>query len=187
VGLSGLSQFSGSFATEWSDGRVIDLGGLPGSTRSAAFGINDVGQVVGYSVVGGVPVATEWSDGRIIALGGLQGSVSSIAYGINHSGQIAEYSLVGGVAAATEWSQGVINLGAGVAKSINDLGQAVGSNGANATEWTDGRVIDLKGLPGSTAAGALGINDVGEVVGYSEFPTIPAPPSALRPNPRRRR
>ena len=124
----------------------------------------------------------------VIDLKGLLGSVSSIAYGISNGGQIAGYSLVGGVAVATEWSHGgVINLGAGVAKSINDLGQAVGSNGADATEWTDGRVIDLKGLPGSTAAGALSINDVGEVVGYSQFPDIPAPPSAVRPNPRHRR
>lgn len=45
-----------------------------------------------------------------------------------------------------------------------------------ATEWSDGRVIDLGGLPGSTLSDALGINDTGHVVGYSEFPIISPPP-----------
>ena len=36
----------GSFATEWSGGSVIDLGGLPGSLgRNAAYGINNAGKV----------------------------------------------------------------------------------------------------------------------------------------------
>jgi probable HAF family extracellular repeat protein len=56
------------FATEWAGGRIIDLGGLPGSTTSQAFGINDAGQVVGLSVVDGVDYATEWSHGHIINL-----------------------------------------------------------------------------------------------------------------------
>ena len=39
-------------ATEWSSGGPINLGGPPGFTTSAAAGINDAGQVVGYSLVG---------------------------------------------------------------------------------------------------------------------------------------
>jgi uncharacterized membrane protein len=31
------------FAIEWSGGRVIDLGGLPGATLSVAQAINDAG------------------------------------------------------------------------------------------------------------------------------------------------
>jgi hypothetical protein len=58
-------------AVEWSGGSVIDLGGLPSSTGSAAGSINDVGQVVGVSLFGGVEVATEWSGGSVIDLGGL--------------------------------------------------------------------------------------------------------------------
>ena len=34
-------------ATEWSDGSIISLGSLPGSTSSVANGINDAGQAVG--------------------------------------------------------------------------------------------------------------------------------------------
>jgi probable HAF family extracellular repeat protein len=53
------------YATEWSDSNVINLGALPGSTFSVATGINDAGQVVGYSEgsVGAVFHAIEWSDG----------------------------------------------------------------------------------------------------------------------------
>jgi hypothetical protein len=46
----GFSAFPGfNLATEWSGGRVIDLGGLPGSFESVAESINDRGQVVGDS------------------------------------------------------------------------------------------------------------------------------------------
>ncbi len=38
---------------------------------------------------------------------------------------------------------------------------------AHATEWSGGSVIDLGGLPGSTASIASGINDAGQAVGYS--------------------
>jgi uncharacterized membrane protein len=36
-------------AAEWTDGRVIKLGSLPGSVESLAHGINDARQVVGFS------------------------------------------------------------------------------------------------------------------------------------------
>ena len=38
-----------TYATEWSGGTVIDLGGLPGFTLSAANDINDAGRIVGES------------------------------------------------------------------------------------------------------------------------------------------
>ena len=63
---------SGIFATEWSNGTIINLGGLPGSTRSEAYGIKDAGQVVGFSVVNGVDYATEWSSGQVINLSRLR-------------------------------------------------------------------------------------------------------------------
>jgi uncharacterized membrane protein len=39
----------GVCATEWTDGKVINLGSLPGSVESLAHAINDAGQVVGFS------------------------------------------------------------------------------------------------------------------------------------------
>ena len=77
-----------------------DQGGPPlhtGSTGSGAFSINDAGQVVGLSIVGGVDVPTEWSGGSIINLGGLPGSTNSEALGINDRGQVVGFSFVGSV------------------------------------------------------------------------------------------
>jgi uncharacterized membrane protein len=58
----------GPQATEWSRGRVINLGGLPESVFSAATGINDSGQAVGRSFVGATQYAVEWSSGDVITL-----------------------------------------------------------------------------------------------------------------------
>jgi probable HAF family extracellular repeat protein len=49
------------------------LSGLPGSMESFALGINDGGQVVGESIVGGVAYAVEWSGGSAVNLGALPG------------------------------------------------------------------------------------------------------------------
>jgi uncharacterized membrane protein len=50
--------------------------------------INDAGQVVGDSEVGGVDYAVEWSGGKVIKLGGLLGFMDSVAIGINNAGQV---------------------------------------------------------------------------------------------------
>ena len=77
-------------ATEWSGGRVINLEALPGSTRiSAAQDINDAGQIVGISFVGGQAYATEWRGGRVINLGGLPGFTGSEALGFGDYGLIS--------------------------------------------------------------------------------------------------
>jgi uncharacterized membrane protein len=92
-------------ATEWSDGGVINLGGLPGSTSSSAVSINNAGQAVGSSAFGGEDIATEWSGGSIIRL---EGSTETTATGINNSGLVVGYSFGIGpfVATATEWIGG---------------------------------------------------------------------------------
>jgi probable HAF family extracellular repeat protein len=95
-------------ATEWSGGSVINLGSLPGSTFSGANGINDAGQVVGYSSIGAGYVATEWSGGKVINLGDLPGSTGSIALDINDVGVVVGYSRIGQEYYATEWSGGNI-------------------------------------------------------------------------------
>jgi uncharacterized membrane protein len=45
----GQEQFNFSVATLWSGPAVTQLGVLPRTTGSAALGVNDSGQVVGYS------------------------------------------------------------------------------------------------------------------------------------------
>ena len=62
VGFNQNAPGSGA-ATEWSNGQVINLVGLTGSTFSQAAGINDAGQVVGFSdvVANRVPEPSTWA------------------------------------------------------------------------------------------------------------------------------
>jgi uncharacterized membrane protein len=94
------------YATEWSGGHVINLGGLPGATASDALSINDAGQVVGYSYYyicgSNIFYATEWSGGRVINLGGLPGFTYSQAFSINDAGQVVGIS--NGVPEPSTWA-----------------------------------------------------------------------------------
>jgi uncharacterized membrane protein len=89
----GISIVDGQvIATEWSGGKVIELGGLPGSTTSTANSINDAGQAVGQSVVNGVFYATEWNGSKIINLGSLPDFAGSFAGSINDAGRVVGVS-----------------------------------------------------------------------------------------------
>jgi probable HAF family extracellular repeat protein len=129
------------------------LGGLPGSTSSIAYGINNSGQIVGTSVFDGFDVATEWSGGGVIDLGSLPGSLGSVALSISNTGQIVGYSqfdpygpTAPGLTIATEWSGG-----------------------------TGGSIVNLGGLTGSNSSVAYGINDSGQAVGNSVYSPPPTP------------
>jgi hypothetical protein len=47
--------------------------------------VNDSGQAVGFSIVGGLFLATEWSGGSVINLVNLPGSTNSVASGSRRS------------------------------------------------------------------------------------------------------
>ncbi len=140
---------------------VTDLGGLPGSTDSEASGINNAGQVVGSSD----GYAIEWSGGSVINLGGLPGSTFSFATGVNDAGQVVgirirqrqhpvRYRVERRVHHQPRRAGG---RHVEPALGINNAGQVVGSacDGTSyATEWSGGSVINLGGLPGSTASDA---------------------------------
>jgi len=113
---------------------------LPGHTTSAAFGINQSGQVVGESSDGSVTRAVRWDGTTIVALGELPGQVSSSARNINSAGQIvgSSWATDRSVSRATLWQDGVAHdlndlVGAGGgwllldARAINDSGAIVGA------------------------------------------------------------
>jgi probable HAF family extracellular repeat protein len=135
---------AGQHAFYWTkSGGLKDLGTLPGGNISGAIGINDAGQVVGYSNTStGLLtqynfIAFEWtSSGGMVNLGKLSGGESSCAFEINSSGVIAGDSFA--------------------TKTV-----------VYAASWTDNKIKSLGDLPDSIFTAALDINDSDEIVGES--------------------
>jgi uncharacterized membrane protein len=131
VGETAGSAHAQIYATEWSGGSIINLGGLSGSVGSEALSIN--GEAVGASFFSGSAIATEWSGGvggSIINLGGLPGFTNSQANDINDAGQV-----VGGAAAT-------LSNGAAAALSTWEtcraLQVALRSGSTRPDRWWDG-------------------------------------------------
>ncbi len=177
---------------------MTDLGALGkgsmGYRFSEAFGINDAGQVTGYSTVSGsdVPHAfiTEPNGLGMTDLGTLEGRAASIAKAVNATGQVTGSSDVGSFhtpeRAFITGSNGVgmTDIGAlgrfehSWGNAINASGQVVGHSTftpgeriptevhAFITGPSGENMTDLRTLGGASSA-AYGINDAGQVVGES--------------------
>jgi probable HAF family extracellular repeat protein len=179
-----------SHAFFYSDGTKTDLGKLPGvysQYNSAAYGLNDAGQVVGYANFIGVfyERAFLWdSQNGIQNLGTLGEGQFSFAYGINTSGQVVGDSDVfeGSLEHAFVWDSqnGMQDLNSLIppnsglelhqARAINDAGQIVGNAGdypqIQAYVYNAGTVTGLGFLPGFDNSFATAINNAEQVVGY---------------------
>ncbi|HOO20019.1 MAG TPA: hypothetical protein PL011_01370 [Kiritimatiellia bacterium] len=113
----------------------IDLGTL-GGAQSAALGLNDNGQVVGWSLTAdGAIEAFVWSNGTLTGLGFLPGGTTSVARAINNHGQITGDAYVSPTNYhGFVYSNGLMtSIGTwGSAKSrpraINDQGELAGSS-----------------------------------------------------------
>jgi probable HAF family extracellular repeat protein len=173
------------YAFLYSGGAMINLGTLPGHDPewddSSANGINNSGQVVGYSTgvfdpFSGPPYrAFLYSSGSMTDIDTLSSDSSSqsAALGINNAGQV-----VGSVNNhAFLYSGGtMMDLGVqspSIARAINDSGQIVGGGwGVHAFLYSGGgSIIDLNDgdLAGSTSQ-AIAINNAGQVVGWYRRP-----------------
>jgi probable HAF family extracellular repeat protein len=165
----------------WEDGVMTDLGTL-GGAHSSAGGLNDVGQLVGSSRVDAGTFVTDaftWESGVMTGLGILK---QASAAEINNAGQVVgAYTRDpvppsgSSVRWAFLWEDGVLrSLFEGSAADINGLGQVAG-------EWESTRGYpvaavwdatlgprELGVLPGGVFSAAYGINDAGQVVGWSE-------------------
>jgi probable HAF family extracellular repeat protein len=186
---SSQSDFPTGQAVLWQNGKLLNLGTLGGSS-SAAYGLNDGGQIVGTSTApSGAYQAFLRDSGGMHNLG-LAGSATA-AYGINASAQV-----VGTIGLNTytphtflwDSAHGLQDLGtvAGYpatgsqARAINRTGQIVGwveernaggmgvyysSMNGYVLDSTTGTVRGLRALPGYVASQATGINDAGQVIG----------------------
>jgi probable HAF family extracellular repeat protein len=186
VGICYLHTTTAPFL--WESGRMTALPLLPGAGDAYARGINDLGQIVGYS--SGPPEAYHavlWDHGSLTDLGTLPGGRVSDAYDINNSGQVVGYATVPRSSYPNDedvraflWDHGVMtDLGAladgdTIAYGINDVGQVVGLSRAGAHDhaflWENGVMTDLGSLDGSFAEVGLDIDDTGTVVGVSTVP-----------------
>jgi probable HAF family extracellular repeat protein len=162
---------------------VQDLGVLAGDSSSVAWGINENGDVVGWSSgPGGLRAFVRTDGGAMVALPGLPSRPQTYARSINDAGDIVGTATAGGtdLGHAVLWRSGVIQdlgtLGTGAfseAWAINNFGQIVGRSytaggsflGIHGFIYT--KADGLRDLtPGSDGGAALGINDAGEVTGY---------------------
>ncbi|MFC4056575.1 hypothetical protein ACFOY4_43400 [Actinomadura syzygii] len=179
-----------SHAIRWNrDGRIVDLGTLPGGTYSYAYGINDRGDIVGYAnTAGGDNRAVRWAaDGSITDLGGLPGHASSYAYGINDKRDVVgSVPIRSKIYHAAKWQTGgtVSDIGtdsplpATSAVAINNHGVVAGytyevspGHYVEAVTWAAAgtTAVVLPALGGADLrSSANGINDRGEIVGYSQ-------------------
>ena len=161
-------------------GAVTDLGTLGGAS-AVAYGINNLGQVVGGSdTAQAVRHAFVWTAGHMTDLG-----LAGAAYGINDAGQAAGVRRDPDGETAFLYADGVASVLSGVpggrAIAIDNAGRIVGgslskSSSYRAFLWEAGIAADL-GTLGGTGSEARAINALGEVAGFAgidDSPTVHA-------------
>ncbi len=167
----------------------VDLGTLGGAS-SAALGLNDHGQVVGWAQVPGCSTAMGfpcrhaflWDDGQMTDLGHLPADEGSVARAINNAGLIvgnSERDVIAGSGTfhAVSWSGGVLtplpDLGHGTswANDVNEAGLIVGyavDPGPlrdRAVTWSAGSITNVGQTDSHSYNRARGVNDSGGLAG----------------------
>lgn len=161
----------------FSRGRMHDLGSL--DVTSAAYGINNTGEIVGEcGVPSGLGEAAVWKQGTLHRIAALRGSVESTATGVNAHGEAVGFSQSSkGVQSFLYSGNRLIEVSIGGdsavwAAAINDHGVIVGKrqlpeSGTIAFKWQNGRGQDLA-LVGGKHSVASAVNNTGNVVGDAQ-------------------
>jgi len=171
-------------AAVWRNGVLSELGPLSGYSHAKGWSINKSGQVAGYSMTASGQVrATFWdADGRAFDVGTL-GGVNSRAFSLNDQGEVVGTSDFTHGSRAFSWSLsgGIVDRGNlnpesaqshGGANAINNNGVIVGTmytlfSPFRAVFAGPGEKVRDMAVPGRSNSEALGINDAGVMVGYS--------------------
>jgi probable HAF family extracellular repeat protein len=175
VGWCEVAGFDTDRAILWDDGRLIDLGTLPGDTAASAWSVNERGQVVGVSVDHAAfrAHAFRWEEGEMSQLTAA-GAESCYAFDINNHGDAAGACDLD----AYVWTdEGPVRLPLpvgytwGSAAAINDAGLIAGtmqlpSGPRVPVRWRDGVPAPLPLPPGATSGVVNAINARGVIVGY---------------------
>lgn len=190
---------SGAHAVLWDAGSgTRDLGNPPGGLSSSAAALDDQGDVVGTTYLGGSAQsqyhAFLWQPGAGMRDIGTLGGYFARATGVNDKGQVVGRSTTPATPASGSraflWRDGSSMVGLeglpggtdSGAAAINAGGQVVGDastaqSPAHAFLWDAASGMhDLGTLPGDFSSRATAINDTGQVVGYSSASGYPDHP-----------
>jgi len=189
--VGSASTMNETIASRWRATQGMELlGDLPGGFNlSRARGINDAGQIVGWSSSANTETipgeeAFIWDEvNGMVGIGDMPGiSFSSDAYDINDNGVVTGIGTTFNGHEAFIWTEadgftplGFLDGQSGFSRgfAINNLGQVVGdtnsSNGREAFLWDQANgMIGLGDLPGGIFhSEAADINNIGHVVGFS--------------------
>lgn len=154
---------------------LTDLGVLSGGFSQASY-ISNFGAIVGNaSVLNGtapqVSHATAWYRGQIVDLAVKQpAGLNSMAFGMNSFGLVSGEADIADTSTANPENENFCGFFSG--------------DRCRAFSWQNGVLTPLPTLGGNNAASNGGINDRGEIAGFSETSTSPDPdcPNAELPN-----
>ncbi len=151
--------------------QVIDLGAFDGND-SVAYGINEKGEVAGYSTTNGSTRAFIYANGFMKSLGTLGGA--SVAYAINENSQVVGVSGSHAFLSSGSTMQDLGTLGGSesIAYGINDLGQIVGDSLISGNIYrraflSQNGAMQSLGTLGGNQSSARAINNSGRIVGNS--------------------
>ncbi|MBZ5723087.1 MAG: hypothetical protein LAO03_22335 [Acidobacteriia bacterium] len=171
----------------WQHGQIEELPLLPGDTNGIAQGINDRGQVAGFSGCNpfSLSSAVLWEKGTVTPLDSLGGNASG-GTGINNRGQVFGYSYLADNVTyhGVLWQEGAGMQDLGTlpgdaysdAWAIDEKGRVVGTScdasfNCRAFLWQDGSMTDLNALIPADSPWFLweadGINPRGVIVGLA--------------------